>query len=198
VVTNIDELKSDYDGLQLSFTKRMSNRWQMLGGVTFQRHEGFAHSGTFTNTGANSDFNNPNYRLNRDSGSVFTDLPWVFTLSGSYQLPYDVVVSGKYTGRAGDPLNRTISLSGFTQGTETVLVQPRGEDRTETVNRFIDVRLAKRFNVGARRFEGTVDFFNILNANHVLLQTEAIGTALGRPSRILAPRIVRFGLTARF
>jgi len=32
----------------------------------------------------------------------------------------------------------------------------------------------------------------------VLEQNTATGTTFGRPSRILAPRIVRFGLTARF
>jgi DNA-binding transcriptional LysR family regulator len=74
----------------------------------------------------------------------------------------------------------------------------RGEDRTETVNQFVDVRFAKRFRVGTSRYEATVDAFNGLNANHVLLQTEAIGAAWARPSRILAPRIIRFGLTARF
>ena len=38
----------------------------------------------------------------------------------------------------------------------------------------------------------------MLNANHVLLQNEAIGTTWGRPTRILTPRIIRFGVTARF
>jgi hypothetical protein len=40
--------------------------------------------------------------------------------------------------------------------------------------------------------------FNVLNANHVLLQNENIGATWARPTRILAPRIIRFGLTARF
>jgi hypothetical protein len=40
--------------------------------------------------------------------------------------------------------------------------------------------------------------FNLLNANHVLLQNEAIGATWSRPSRVLAPRIVRLGITARF
>jgi len=40
--------------------------------------------------------------------------------------------------------------------------------------------------------------FNLLNANHVLLMNEAIGSTLGRPSRILTPRIVRLGATVRF
>jgi len=75
---------------------------------------------------------------------------------------------------------------------------PRGTDRTETVNKFLDVRLARRFSIGRSSLEGSVDMFNVLNANHVLLQNENIGATWARPTRILAPRIIRFGLTARF
>jgi hypothetical protein len=197
-ITNVDILESDYDGVQFSFNKRMSDRWQLLGGLTLQTHEGFSHSGTYTNTNTTTDVGDPNFQLNRDASSVFTDLPWTFTLSGSYELPYEVVLSGKYTARAGDPLMRTVTIGGLNQGSVTVWTLQRGEDRTDTVNKFVDVRFAKRFQVGTSRFEANVDFFNLLNANHVLLQTEAVGNALGRPTRILAPRIIRFGVTARF
>jgi hypothetical protein len=198
VITNVDVLESDYDGVQFTFNKRMSNRWQLLGGVTFQSHQGFSHSGTYTNPGNTTDFNDPTYRLNKDNSSVFIELPWAFNLSGSYQGPYGIQFSGKYTARAGDPLVRTFQASGLTQGTQTVWVQPRGEDRTESVNKFVDVRFAKRFTLGRSSFEGTIDVFNLLNANHVLNQTTAIGTTWSRPSLVLAPRIVRFGVTARF
>ena len=199
IITNADLLQSDYDGVQLSANKRMSNRWQLLAGVTLQKHRGFDHGGTFTNPGGNSDFNNPNYRLNRTDAAVFTDIPWSFTLSGTYLLPYDISLSGKYTARDGDPLDRTWTISpAVAQGAETVRVQSRGDDRTETVNKFVDIRFGKRFSLGPSRLEATMDVFNLLNANHVLLQTEAIGASIGRPSRILAPRIIRFGVTARF
>ncbi|MFN2446912.1 MAG: carboxypeptidase regulatory-like domain-containing protein [Vicinamibacterales bacterium] len=197
-ITNVDVLESDYNGVQFDVQKRMSNRWQMLTGLSIQRHRGFAHSGTYTNPTNTNDLNNPNYRLNRDDSSVFTELPWTFTLSGSYAAIYDIVLSGKYTARAGDPLERTLQVTGLAQGTDVVWVQPRGEDRADTVNKFVDFRVAKRFTLGGARLEGNVDFFNILNANHVQLQTEAVGATVGRPTRILAPRIVRFGLTARF
>ncbi len=197
VITNVPGLRSNYDGLQIDAVKKMSNRWQMLAGLTLQRHKGFDHNGTFTNV----DFNNPNARINRDDSAIFTDLPWAATLSGSYQFPWDVQLSAKYTARAGDPQNRTQVFAGLTatQVSETVRVVPRGTDRTEKVDKFVDVRIGKRFALpGAGRWEVTVDVFNLLNANHVLLQTEAIGTTYARPTRILAPRIVRFGLTARF
>ena len=196
-ISNVEFLRSNYDGVQFDLQKRMSNRWQMLAGLSVQQHRGFDHSGTYTGV----DFSNPNASINRDDGSVFIDLPWAFTLSGSYQLPYDMTVSGKYTARAGDPLNRTTTFTGLTasQASETIRLAQRGTDRTEDVTRFVDLRFAKRFSVrGLASLEGNIDLFNILNANHVLLQTEQIGTTWGRPTRILTPRIVRFGVTARF
>jgi hypothetical protein len=195
-ISNVEFLKSNYDGVQFDFQKRMSNRWQMLAGVSLQQHRGFDHGGTYTGV----DFSNPNSSINRQDGSVFIDLPWAVTLSGSYQLPYDVIFSGKYAARAGDPLNRTTVFTGLTasQASETIRLAERGTDRTEDVTRFVDLRVAKRFQFGPSRLEGTIDLFNILNANHVLLQTEQIGTTWGRPTRILTSRIVRFGVTARF
>jgi hypothetical protein len=202
VITNVDVLESDYDGVQFDIQKRMSNRWQLLAGLSLQNHKGFDHSGTFTNPDATRDFNNPNYLLNRGDGSVFTELPWTFTLSGSYVLPWDITTSAKYTARDGDPLVREAVFS-FTnpttsQPSETIRVAQRGEDRTETVTKFLDLRFAKRFQVGRSNIEGTVDLFNLLNANHVLGQVTTVGATWGRPNRILTPRIVRFGITARF
>ncbi len=195
-ISNVPFLTSNYDGVQFDLQKRLSNRWQMLAGLSFQRHRGFDHNGTYTGV----DFSNPNSALNREDGSVFIDLPWTFTLSGSYQLPYNVMVSGKYTARAGDPLNRSATFGGLTasQASETIRLVQRGTDRTEDVTKFVDLRFAKRFALGLSNLEASFDVFNILNANHVLLQTEQIGTTFGRPTRILSPRIVRLGLTARF
>ncbi|MFN2446911.1 MAG: carboxypeptidase regulatory-like domain-containing protein [Vicinamibacterales bacterium] len=200
-ISNVSFLESDYNGVQFDIQKRMSDRWQMLAGLSLQKHRGFEHSGTYTNPSENRDFSNPNTVINRDNGSVFTELPWTFTLSGSYMTRFwDIMLSGKYTARAGDPLTRTFNFTGLTasQVSEVIRVQPRGEDRTEDVTKFVDLRVGKRFEVGGASFEGSVDLFNVLNANHVLLQTEALGTTWGRPTRILAPRIVRLGLTARF
>jgi hypothetical protein len=203
VITNGDVMESDYNGLQLGLNKRMSNRWQMIAGLSLQKHEGFNHNGTYTNPASNgntpnTDLNNPNFVLNKAGSAIFTDIPWGFGLSGTYQAPYGIQFSGKYSAAAGGPLMRTVTIAGLPQGSETVWVQPRGVDRTETVNKFLDVRFLKRFVAGAARLEATVDVFNALNANHVAAQTEAIGSTIGRPSRILTPRIVRLGATVRF
>lgn len=198
VMTNATVVQSDYDGVELTVTKKMSNRWQMLGGVTLQRHEGFNHSGTFTNPGNNTDLNNPNFQLNRDAGAVFIDLPWTFKVAGSYMLPWDVMLAGKYQGRAGEPLERTLVVTGLNQGSETIAVQQRGIDRTESVVAFVDARVSKRLSVGQWRIETALDIYNLINSNPVLAQNTAIGSTWGRPTRILAPRVIRLGLTARF
>ena len=195
-ISNVDVLRSDYNGVQFDFQKRMSNRWQMLAGLSLQEHTGYDHSSTYTSI----DFSNPNTNINRQNGAVFIDLPWTFTLSGSYMLPYDVMFSSKYTARAGEPLNRLTSFGGLptTQVSEQIRLVERGVDRTEAVTRFVDIRVAKRLRMGTTSIEPTLDVFNLLNANHVLLQTEQIGSSWGRPTRILAPRIFRVGVTAKF
>jgi hypothetical protein len=206
VITNVDVLESDYNGVTFDVQKKMSNRWQMLAGLTLQRHRGFEHSGTYTTgagVGACALVNDPNCLINRNDGSVFTDVPWVFNLSGSYMLPwYDIAIAAKYNARDGDPLNRTnvftFTNPTTTQPSATVRLAPRGTDRTETVNQFVDLRVSKRQRIGIANLEASLDLFNVLNANHVLLQNEALGTTFGRPTRILTPRIIRFGLTARF
>jgi hypothetical protein len=198
IITNADLLQSTYDGLELHFTKKMSSRWQMLGGIEVQKHNGFAHSGTFTNPGSNTDFNNPNYRLNRDDGAVFEDLPWAFRLAASYLLPYDLMVAGKYQARAGDPLERTLVVSGLNQGSDTVYVQQRGVDRTETVTNFVDLRVSRRMTLGGARLEPSLDIYNLFNGNPVLSQNTGIGSTWGVPTRILAPRVLRVSVSARF
>ena len=206
VITNVDALESDYNGVTFDIQKKMSNRWQLLAGLSLQKHRGFDHSGTYTQggtLGACAIVNDPNCLINREGGSVFTDVPWVLNLSGSYTLPWqDITLAAKYNARDGDPLNRTQVFSftnaTLTQPSVTVRVAPRGTDRTDTVNQFLDLRASKRLRLGPASLEGTIDLFNVMNANHVLLQNEALGTTWGRPTRILTPRIIRFGLTARF
>jgi hypothetical protein len=58
--------------------------------------------------------------------------------------------------------------------------------------------VSKKIAVRAAALELTLDLFNVMNANSVLLENEQIGPTWGTPTRILAPRVVRLGLSARF
>ena len=192
VIQNVDVLKSEYDGIAIDLRKRMSDNWQMLGGITLNSHQGFDQSdGYYTGI----DFNDPNQLINRDDGSVFYDLPWTLTFAGSYLLPGDVMFSGNYRGRAGQPMNRTLSVKGLTQGTRVIRVAQRGEDRAESFTNFINLRLSKRIAVSdTAHIEPVLELFNILNGNTVQQYSDRIGGSFQKPSRILAPRLIRFGL----
>jgi hypothetical protein len=208
-ITSSDELNSRYHGLGVNMSKRMSDRWQMLGGMVFSNNEGFYHTGILT-SGNGFDLNNPNSYLGRDNSAIFNDIPFQLNLAGSYLFPRDIMFSAKYTARSGIPLLRQLSVRGLTQ-TETVYVAPRGDDRTEFVSNFLDLRLSKRFDLGdTARFEAMLDLFNILNSNDVLDQNASVGsstsaasiaplsTSWGRPSLIVTPRIIRVGFRLTF
>jgi Carboxypeptidase regulatory-like domain/TonB dependent receptor-like, beta-barrel len=208
-ITSSDVLKTTYDGANITVTKRFNNRWQLLGGMAFSNNKGYYNDGILT-TGNGFDINNPNSSIGRADSAIFTDIPFQLNLAGSYLFPKDVLLAFKYTARSGIPELRQLSVRGLTQ-TETVYVAPRGTDRTEFVDKFIDIRVSKRFNLGdVARLEASLDLFNLLNANHVLDQSTSVGSSTssntiaplssswGRPSLIMTPRIIRLGVKLSF
>jgi hypothetical protein len=190
-ITNVDQINSDYNGFEIVGHKRYSNNWQMLGGVTYNSHKGFDYSNSYIQL---SDFNNPNFLLNRDNGSVWTDLPWTFKFSGSYMFGNNLTLAGKWEGRAGYPETRRLSVSGLSQGTETVYVAQRGTDRPNSVTAFVDLSLTWSKNIGRSRIEPTLQIFNIFNKATVLRQQTLVGSTWSSPTSYLSPRILRVGI----
>ena len=138
---------------------------------------------------------NPNNQIN----TLNTSVEWNFKASGSYEMKYGILTSVNYEIRSGAPWQRTVLLSGGTTiPTQVVNADPYDVQYYDNLH-LLDARVRKDFRIyGSHKAAIGVDIFNLLNANHVLLQTDAIGTTLGTPTRILAPRIVRFGATVRF
>ncbi len=191
-ITNVDVLQSNYNGASFDVRKRMSNNWSLLGGLTVGSHKGFDQSDGYYTT---IDFNNPNTTINRDNGSVFTDLPWILTLSGTYNLPKDVLVSFNYRGRAGEPMNRELNVSGLNQGTEVVRVAQRGTDRADAFTNNLNVSVRKRISVGQSAFvEPIAEIFNVFNADTVQQYRARIGSGFQNPTTLLAPITFRLGL----
>jgi len=62
----------------------------------------------------------------------------------------------------------------------------------------LDFTFAKTFITRGIRLTPEVSLFNALNANPIVSQVTAFGTALGNPLRILEGRLIRFGFQARF
>lgn len=193
-ITNVGLLKSDYNGVAIQFQKRFSNRWQLLGGATFSSHKGVPHSLPWDG----NDWNNPNRLVNRDNGSVLTDLPWVVNFAGSYIAPWDIQFGWNYRGRAGNPLVATVPVTDLVQGSESIYAYQRGEERTEALTQLLDFSVRKGFNVGDGRVEFGADLANIFNTQPALGLNTSLGSRYLSPTLVLTPRIIRFTASLQF
>src|SRR5207342_1386689 len=116
----------------LTLNKRLSSGWSLLGGLTVNRTTGDTQTATVASTGQPAgDLNNPNLTF-RD-GLIGDDSTYSVRLSGVYQLPYLIFVSGTMQYYTGFPELTTVSVGNntvaLTQGTTVVAVAPRGDTR---------------------------------------------------------------------
>jgi hypothetical protein len=204
LITNDPTAKQTYKGLEITATKRMSNRWQMLAGYTYSK-------ATFTDISVGT---SPNAFL-RTEGVIFNDRPHQFKLTGSYLLPYDMYLGANYRYQQGPPINRQISAPlSFGGGSTTVNIEEPGAHRVPALQT-LDLRLAKTFRLGQRALEFDLDVSNLTNSNSIWEMRSLTGRLNVRengdpngaiiniqqwmsPSQILAPRIARFGVAFRF
>jgi Carboxypeptidase regulatory-like domain/TonB dependent receptor len=207
IVDNDPYLDTNYNGVDVSFTKRLSRRWQMVAGVTFGRNEGGVVNSTSAGNGQSStvDLNDPNNTLH-STGVVGLDSKYGFRLSGSYLAPGDILIAGSYTSNGGGAYQSNISLSraavapvvALTRGSQTVFLSDRGTERLPNVNE-ADIRISRPIKFGGdRRITPQVDFFNITNTAPAVTLTSAVGGSYLAPTQILAPRIIRVGFAILF
>ena len=192
--------------MEITATKRFADRWQLLGGYTFSKAEQEDISVAA----------NPNDFILFDSPIDINDRPHQFKLTGTYVLPrWDIYVSGNLRSQSGPPIRRTVTTALQVGGTTQVNVEPFGGDRLDTLNT-LDLRASKTFRLRADDvFEIDLDIFNVMNANTVWEVNQGTGRTNVRPNGdpnvptvnvpvwrlptgILAPRIIRFGVSYRF
>jgi hypothetical protein len=208
-ITNDPTRVLQYNGLEITATKRFSNRWQMLAGYTRSKNK---QTGTSIDT-------SPNLLINADgvlTATGYADKPNQFKLTGSYLLPfYDIMVAGNFRSQSGPPVTRQISQRLAIGGNQTINLEPLGDHRLPTLST-ADLRASKTFHFGNRSLSADVDFYNVTNANTVweartltpaITVRQAGDTVNGAvntipqflsPTQVLGPRIVRFGLSMKF
>jgi hypothetical protein len=206
VITNDPTALQYYRGFELSVTKRISKRWQMLGGYTHSRNR-INHVSVDTS---------PNFLINANglvTGTANSDRPNLFKLTGSYILPWqDVVVSGNLRSESGPPVTRQISRSLAFGGSQTINLEPPGNHRLGAQTT-IDLRLGKQFKFEGRELEADVDINNLTNAAwvwQVRTQTAATTFVDGvtgvrqtlpqflAPTAILTPRTTVLRISYKF
>jgi hypothetical protein len=189
VLDNDALLDTTYDGLEITASKRLSNRWQMLAGLTIGRNEGGSNRG---------DLNDPNI-LNNLQGTVGNDSQYSFKLAGGYDAPWDINISGRFIWDDGFPfdpayiVNRS-TFPGLTRASQRIWLTRRGDERLDDIT-LMDLRISKVIRIGnAMRLTPQFEVFNLANVSTVVSQTEFVGPRYQFPTQIMGPRLVRLGV----
>ena len=202
---NQDYLDTEYNGVEFTASKRFTNRWQMVAGLTIGKNEGGLNNNTGNGQSDSNDLNDPNNLL-FERGIIGNDSEIAFRLSGSYRAWGDINVSGSLIANNGYPAITTFQVTRalaatqgvtMTRATQTVPLSQRGDERYDNV-KMVDLRFSRPFRLGTRRFVPQLDIFNIGNASTVVNRTNALGSSYLTPVEILAPRIIRVGFSLDF
>jgi hypothetical protein len=209
VVTNVPKLNDNaYHGVEFTAVKRLSNKWQILGGFTIQRQKGLFGRG-FSDQATGDNFTDPNLDINRSNNYLNLDATYVFKIDSTYELPWRIGTSVNFQHYTGFPLQPTQTF-GIPDGNitaahpnpdiinESVILQPAGLLRLPSVNQ-LNLRLSREFAIREKwRLTPTVDFFNVTNAQTTIGQVTSFGGSYLFPFSTINPFVTRFGLRFTF
>jgi len=204
-LTNVPEADRDYDAVELTIDKKLSNKWQMATSYVWSHARGLLGTSSGDSSAVTSFFSNPNVHVNA-YGRSSLDRKHQFKFHGTWQAPWDIFLSGFFRYLSGLPYTRTIRSQDFglrlPQGNVAVLAEEKGSRELPALI-ILDLRLEKAFNLGGGRGKlgFMVDMFNVLNANTTTgLETTSSSPAIQfeRMTSITDPRIIRLGVRYQF
>lgn len=188
-----------YDGFEGSFSVRRGPT-TAFGGLTVDRS---VENRCQPFAGAFADASNPNAAQLCDEGEF--DIPFraQVKVGGTYQLPYEFLVSGTFQSNPSPLSNISYTFTrqatpGLTQASVTALLIEPGSYELPRHNQ-LDLRLSRSFRMGgARRMSLQMDVFNVLNARTPDSVSTTAGPNLGLPTQVLQARFVAFGAQLHF
>jgi hypothetical protein len=198
MVVNDPNADQTFKSYELAAFKRLGHRWQFAASYSSTRlnvpYLPTLTGGAFTPAVEVGPLN-PNAEINQTDRTR----EWQGKLSGVYIFPHDVLVSGSYESRNGDPYARQVQFTGGrTIPSIVVNVEPIGARQLPTIHN-VNARVEKTFTVlSNHKLAVRANVFNVLNANTVLGVTMRAGAAFERPSSLMSPRILEFSTTYSF
>ena len=138
--TNRDGLTRDFNGFEVTFSKRMANRWSMNASYAFNdAAETYEASALEDPTCVQNVCPGTNEYAPESAGSgignVFQNAKWLVKLNGRVQLPYDFNFAANMLGRQGFPFPQSIltpnRANGGGQG--QVMLDPMGTNRYDNM-----------------------------------------------------------------
>ena len=213
ILENRPDYHSNYQGVELTLNKRLSNRW--MARVAFSINNwnehydgaGAVQNPTRTDSTSSGTLSGPQVDGGQiaprsggsGKGDIFYNARWQLNANGFYQLPAGVEIGANLFGRQGyiEPLIFQVSAGG--DGRVRALGTP-AFDQTRYPNLWdLDLRLAKRVSIDRVKFLLSLDAFNVLNSSTTLAQSRILtSSAFGAINEIIAPRIARLGVKFQF
>jgi len=204
-----------YQGIQLTFTKRYSNRWQALASFNWTDTDGVAPRTVDQNWYIDGPMvmdtpfgSTLNHFVNNLSGPLLMTPKFMFKLAGSYTIPVietDFGLRIRYdTGRAIFPIETVPSYQSWTGGFQEGLIISTGGDEKIVAGdptwtpstMLVDVSLNKTFNFGKDLgFNVAFDALNVFNDGTPNKLGFTQGD-FGRVYSLVGPR--RYRLTLKF
>jgi hypothetical protein len=187
--------KNDYYTWEITANRRMRDGWSLMGSyaATWNR-ENATSPGAAANPVRTADSPiNPNDLVNAAGDGRYHFMLWNAKVHAVVPAPWGFQVSPMLRAQAGQPFGRTF-VATMNYGTQRVLAEPLGTQQQDLVA-IVDARVERLFSLGgSRRLSAQLDFYNLLNTNAEDFITWASGASYLRPSSVIPPRIVRFGV----
>src|SRR5262249_879168 len=125
-----------------------------------------------------------------------------FKLSGTYPLWYGFRLSGNFQSSPGSERSITYQvtraqLPTLTQTSVSVRLNEPGTLYNDRVNQ-LDFAISRVFRFGKAELKPEIDLLKMLNWKGVTGQTNTYGNNLNFATAILPPRLIRFGIVAKF
>jgi hypothetical protein len=226
--TNADGYHTIFNGVELTMTKRLSNKWMGRAAVSFNdwtEHWNGTPYGVNGNTVSFGQITRTETAplvqggqlalLSGGSGkaSFYSSVKWQLYANGLVQLPWDFDLSAGVFGKQGGSYPITVRLPAGRDGNLQALATPEVDTNRYANVWDLDARLAKSINFGRTHLVASAEVFNVLNNNVVLgrfrqsnssafagttATLQGAESGQGRIEEILAPRVVRLGLTLTF
>jgi Carboxypeptidase regulatory-like domain/TonB-dependent Receptor Plug Domain len=190
-----------FNGLDLTANKRMSNNWQLMGGISF-----------------NSDRRRVPYRSDDPNQNLFpggptsNNIPVEIKASGVYQAPFHFEVAANFQSFSGKPEGETYQI------TRSVFKQLTGATLTPSsltfnladygvtslpATRMLDLSISREFQIGDQlRVSPKMEFFNLNNSSAIQSRSTRLNGSGSseylNPSNVLNPRMLRLGMQLNF
>jgi hypothetical protein len=190
-----------YKSIDIAVFKRLSEHWQLLASYSGTMRDvpitvsPTSPSGSEFLGNVESGPLNPNGEINAHEHGWESSTK----VSGVYQFPFQILVSGNLEKRSGYFWARSVRFTGGrTIPNITVNVEPIGARQLPDSTQ-LDLRVEKAFRLPKQqRFAVRANVFNALNANTILDVTRLSGPNFLKPTVIMEPRIMEFSMTYSF